>query len=224
MDHAFRTVIAIMKDMKHIKNVIVFGAGGKVGQHIVEYALADGYHVTAFVHRHHNLPDDPNLQIATGDIYNRADIERALKDGDVVVSALSSWGTQYKDVLSAAMTNIIPVAKRYDISRIISLTGADARVDGDDISVLHRLSHFAISIVGGKVLGDGERHIKLLQDSRLDWTVIRSPIMTTSTSIAYTLDDHRPAPWALISRRAVARAMVDQIVSKQNLQTALYAH
>ena len=210
--------------MGQVKNIVVFGAAGKVGQHVVEYALADDYQVTAFVHRHHDLPDNPHLRIITGDIYNRADIEKALDGADVIISALSSWGSQYQDVLSAAMTNIIPVAEHYKISRIISLTGADARADGDDISLLHRLSHFGISIVGGKVLRDGERHIKLLHDSHLDWTVVRSPIMTGSDSTNYTLDNDRPAPWAFVSRCAVARAMVDQLNSKQHLHGAPYIH
>ena len=129
--------------MAHIKNIVVFGAAGKVGRQVVENALADGYNVIAFVHRHHDLPDDPSLEIISGDIYNRADIEKALQNVDAVISALSSWGTQYQDVLSAAMTHIIPVAERYKISRIISLTGADARAGDDHISTLHRLSHFA---------------------------------------------------------------------------------
>ena len=207
-----------------MKNVVVFGAGGKVGRYVVQYALADGYHVTAFVHRHSDLPDDPNLSIVTGDIYNRADIEKALKDADAVISTLSSWGTQYKDVLATAMSNIVAVAKRYGIARVVSLTGSDARAHGDDISALHRLSHLGISIVGGKVLRDGELHIKLLRDSHLKWTVIRSPIMTSRDSTDYVLNSHRPTPWAMISRQAVARAMVDQIDSNQNLQHAPYIH
>lgn len=210
--------------MKQIKTVVVFGAAGKVGRLVVEYALADGYKVTAFVHRHHNLPNTPNLQVVKGDIYNRSDIERSLKDADVVVSALSSWGTQYKDVLSMATANIVAVSKRYGLSRIVSLTGADARTHGDDITVLHRLSHFAITIVAGKVLQDGEQHIKLLRNSKLNWTVIRSPIMTNRSTADYVLSNHRPAPWALVSRQAVARAMVDQIKSDHNSRNAPFIH
>jgi uncharacterized protein YbjT (DUF2867 family) len=210
--------------MKRIKNVVVFGAGGKVGSLVVQYALADGYHVIAFVHRHHSLPSDPNLQIVTGDIYNRADIEKAMKDADAVISCLSSWGTQYKDVLATAMSNIVAVAKRYGISRIISVTGADARAPGDDLSALHRLTYVALHIVASKIISDGDLHIKILHNSRLKWTVIRSPVMTPRNSTDYVLNSHRPTPWAMVSRRGVARAMVDQIDSTHNLQRALYIH
>lgn len=206
--------------MKYIKTIVVFGAAGKVGRLVVQYALADGYKVTAFVHRHHDLPSHESLSIVKGDVYNRADIERALKDADAVVSTLSSWGTQYKNVLSTAMSSITAVAKRNGIARVISLTGADARAHGDALTLLHRISHVAITVVGGKVLRDGEQHIKLLSNSKLQWTVIRSPIMTSKDSVEYVLSSRRPAPWALVSRSAVARAMVDQIKSDHNLRSA----
>jgi uncharacterized protein YbjT (DUF2867 family) len=44
--------------------IVVFGASGRVGQHIVEQALSKGYQVTAFVRRENSLPqNDPNLNI-----------------------------------------------------------------------------------------------------------------------------------------------------------------
>ena len=138
--------------MKSKTRVVIFGAGGKVGSLLVEYALAEGYAVTAFIHRHHNLPSHPNLKITKGDAYNKIDVQNVLQDADIVLSALSSWGTPKKDVLSAAMTNIIPTMNTCGIKRIISLTGAEARAAGDTLSVIHRFAHFGIGIVGGKVL------------------------------------------------------------------------
>lgn len=197
--------------MKSKDRVVIFGAAGKVGSLLVEYALADGYAVTAFVHRHHNLPSHPNLIIAKGDVYDKSEVQKALQDADVVLSALSSWGTPKKDVLSAAMATIVPTMKERGIDRIISLTGSEARASGDRLSVIHRLAHIGIGVVGGKVLRDGERHIKLLEQSGLDWTVVRSPIMRSGSSRRYTLSSNRPLPWGIINRQAVARAMVDQI-------------
>ena len=209
--------------MKSKTRVVIFGAGGKVGSLLVEYALAEGYAVTAFIHRHHNLPSHPNLKITKGDAYNKIDVQNVLQDADIVLSALSSWGTPKKDVLSAAMTNIIPTMNTCGIKRIISLTGAEARAAGDTLSVIHRFAHFGIGIVGGKVLHDGEKHIELLEQSSLDWTVIRSPIMRSGSSQKYTLNAKRPLPWQLINREAVARAMIHQL-SEKHSNGAVFIH
>lgn len=206
--------------MKQSLHVTIFGAAGNIGQLLVHESLARGWTVTAFVHRHHNLPKNDRLTIVQGDIYNPSDVDLALKHADVVLSALSSWGTPKKDVLTSAMSAIIPAMHRRKIARIISLTGAEARANGDELSLIHRLAHFGIVIIGKKVLQDGERHIALLESSNLDWTVIRSPIMSSQDDDHYHLVSKRPMPWAFINRRAVAAAMIDAVIDDRTIKRA----
>lgn len=208
------------------ERIVVFGANGRVGRLVVEHALTSGYRVVAFVHHHHDFPDNTNLSIVQGDIYKREDVEAALKGADVVISALGSWGTPKKDVLYTAMNAIIPAMKELGMSRIISLTGSEARATGDALGIIHRVAHVMLGFVAGKILRDGERHIQLLEQSGLDWVVIRSPIMLSSPRRSYRLDARRPRPWATISRQAVAYAILRQVsVSDASAsQEALYIH
>ncbi|MCA9335061.1 NAD(P)H-binding protein [Candidatus Saccharibacteria bacterium] len=205
------------------KTIVVFGSAGRVGSLVTTYLLEQGYNVVAFVHRHHNLPDHPNITIMQGDIYAKKDVDKALANADAVISTLSSWGTARKDVLHTAMQHIVPAMKIHGIDRIISLTGAEARATNDKLGIIHRFAHFGISIIGKKVLQDGELHIAELERSNLNWLVVRSPIMRSGASHSYKLDNHRPHPWALINRESVARAMVDQI-TKSNDNGALFIH
>jgi putative NADH-flavin reductase len=202
--------------------VTVFGASGKVGRLVVAELLARGDTVVAFVHREHSFPAHAGLTIVRGDIYNPEDVRVALQGSDIVISALGSWGTSKKDVLTVGMRHVIAGMQQHDSSRIISLTGADARAPGDHLSLVHRLTHLALGIVAGKVLRDGEQHIALLAASNLNWTVIRSPIMTSSRSKRYALGTKRPLPWAMISRRAVALALVNQVAGEAWSRQAPY--
>ncbi|MEO5950285.1 MAG: NAD(P)H-binding protein [Candidatus Saccharimonadales bacterium] len=193
------------------QQVTVFGANGKVGSLIVEELLGRDYKVVAFVHNQSALKQSDQLSIVQGDIYQAIDVEKALDGSEMVISALGSWGTPKKDILATGMSFIIPGMKKRNITKIISLTGADARAKGDKLSLLHRISHIGISIIGHKVLFDGEKHIRLLEESKLDWTVVRSPIMSSSAPVTdmYNLGDRRPAPWKTISRQLVVLSMVD---------------
>lgn len=206
------------------KNITIFGANGRVGRLIVEKALLEGHHVTAFVHHKHHFNDNKQLHVIEGDVYNPADLDKALAGADVVVSALGSWRTPDKDVLSFGMTNIIPIMKKNKISRIISLTGAEARAKSDQRGLVHDVAHMLLSIIAGKVLKDGEEHIQLLESSGLDWVVIRSPIMKESTSITYSLTNIRPFPWETVSRAAVAHAMLREAVDDNISQQAAFIH
>ena len=126
--------------------ITIFGASGRVGRLVVEGALKDGHEVVAFVHHKPKFPDNPHLKIAQGDIHQTADVAKAVKDADVVISALGSWGTKSKDIVSSGMANIIPAMQDSGVKRVISLTGADARAEGDALGLVHRLTHAAIKL------------------------------------------------------------------------------
>jgi putative NADH-flavin reductase len=190
--------------------VTVFGANGRVGQQIVRIALQKGYKVKAAVHSSSNLSKDPNLEIVIADIYKLADVEKAIAGSDVVFSALSSWGTPGKDILSSGIKNIIKAMDQQNIKRLISLTGSDARATGDDLSMVHRLSHLAISFIAKKIIIDSEEHLKLLEVSDLNWSVVRSSVMNNRSKIDdFKLTSNRPTPWSTINRGSVAKAMVN---------------
>lgn len=205
------------------QQITVFGANGGVGQGVVNLLLERGYNVVAAVHNESHLPMHENLRVVKADVYDAKSIEQALTGSDAVISALGSWGTKRKDILTIGMANSIPIMKANGIRRIVSVTGADARALGDKMGLIHRLTHLAFSIVASKVLRDGERHTALLEQSNLDWTVIRSPIMSSRDNVGFgVLSLHRPLPWQQVSRRYVVEAMVQSIEDDEWIGKAPY--
>lgn len=203
-------------------NITVFGANGKVGSLVVEKAINEGHKVVAFVHGLDSLTNHKNLKVVQGDIYSARAVDDAIKGAEVVISALGSWRTPQKNILTEGMQNIIPAMQKHSIKRIISLTGHDARWNQDELSMIHRLSHLVLAIVSPKVLHDGEKHIELLDQSMLDWTVLRSPVMNELGRLPYRLTTKRPMPWQTIHRHCVAQAMVDQCEAKTYIRSAPY--
>ena len=201
--------------------ITVFGANGKVGSLIVQIALKKGYEVVAFTHGVANFSYNSNLTLFEGDIYDTKQVAEAVKGSDVVISAVGSWGTPKKDILTAGMNNLIPAMQKQKIKRIISLTGADAKVKGETSTIIGYISRILFNLVAKKVLQDGEGHINLLKSNDLDWTVIRSPVMNDKGSAGqFTINANKPMPWATINRSSVAHCMVDLINNKQFNQQA----
>ncbi|MDQ2973192.1 MAG: NAD(P)H-binding protein [bacterium] len=200
--------------------IIIFGSNGKVGSIVVQKALDAGHYVTAFVHGAANFTEHSNLKIVKGDIYDPASVKSAFEGSEVIISALGSWGTPKKDILSTAMSNIVPAMKNFGIKRIISLTGHDARWSKDSVGIINRLTRPMLALVVPKILHDGERHIELLSKSGLDWTVLRSPVMNEKGAGLYKLTGKRPFPWQTINRHAVAQALIDQVEGTENLNEA----
>ncbi len=203
-------------------NITVFGANGRIGRLVVDRLLVKGHRVTGFVHRDGGLPTHPQLTVVVGDVHDAADVAAAIQGSDAVISALGSWGTKSKDILTAGMTNIIPAMRAAGVRRIVSLTGADAWDPTDKPSIRQRIMHSLLQIFAQKILRDGERHIELLRASDLDWTVVRSPVMKDAGDAAYTLSTKPPQPWVTIPRAAVVAALVDSLGQTQHIQASPY--
>lgn len=191
--------------------IIVFGANGRVGNNVVMKLLQENHVVTAFVHGNNPFESHPNLHVVQGDIYDKTAVTDAVRGHDIVMSTLGSWGTPKKDILYTAMCHIIPAMEEMDITRLVSLTGAAAKYPHEKTSLVQAANRFTLGIMAKKILDDGEKHIALLTDSALDWTVIRSPIMNEKGTQEYSLTSSSPAPWATIHRLAVVDALVQQV-------------
>lgn len=181
-----------------------------------------GHTVTAYVHVT-GVAKQAGVTEAAGDIRMGERVVEALEGADLVVSTLGSWGTKHQDILSTGMSHIIPAMESRQLLRIVSLTGADANAPGDTQGLIHHLAHRLFLTTAPRIMRDSERHIQLLSDSRLDWTVLRSPVMTeTGDAGRYQLSRYRPYPWQTVHRASVARALVDLLDSTDYSQAAPY--
>lgn len=204
--------------------IVIFGANGRVGKLVVREALKRNHDITAVVH---DAPEDmfgDGVRVIKADIHDRNQVSHAISGQDAVISTLGSWGTQSKDILYSGMKNIIPSMEHASISRIISLTGADARVPGDAPSLSSRIMESIFRVIAPKVFSDGEKHIRLLARSDVEWTVIRSPKMSNGKATDYALNDISANAWDTVSRQTIANAMLDVLEKNEQLKKAPIIH
>ncbi len=206
--------------------ITVYGSSGQVGQQVVALGLERGYTVVAFVHSHNPFSVRPGLRVVTGDIHVPTDVASAMKGSQAIISTLGSWHTDQQDVLSSAMQSIIPAMVTQDIRRIITLTGTAALWSGDKPKWYNKLDRLMLRLVGPKVLRDAEAHLGLLSASSLDWSSIRSPVMTKGSNTTYQLSKRLPLGLTTITRAAVATALVDQLGQAEYVRQApvIYKH
>lgn len=209
-------VFFILKAMQ----ITVFGASGKVGRLVVGLAVARGYEVVAFVHSTNLFNDKKGVRVVRGDVHDPKCVMEAVEGSQAVISCLGSWHTRGKDILSAAMQAIIPAMERRGIKRIVTLTGAAAFDINDAPPLGQKAAHTLLSTFAGQIVQDGETHIRLLRASKLDWTVIRSPVMTGGAKTTYQLRTKLPGLFTLISRQTVATSLVDQIEVTESIRQA----
>ncbi len=193
--------------------ILVLGASGRLGRHIVSGLLDRGHVVRAFIHHENVLASHGELELFQGDIHDGAAVGEAVRGVDAVVAALGSAAAPVKDVASSAIQNLIPPMAAFGIRRIVSATGSAAWRDQERVSphpyLLARREQLMRVIP--ELVADGEKHMSLLENSGLDWTIVRAPLMQGGAVSNYVLSVEPPSPQTTSTYLAVATAMIDQL-------------
>src|SRR5215469_2740327 len=115
-----------IKDDDKIKNevktlkIIIFGATGGTGHHVVDLALAAGHKVLAFDRQPRMLPlDNPDLSFIQGDVFDQKQVEEAITGQDVVINVLGVPPGVTIPVCSKGTENIIAAMQKTGVKRLI---------------------------------------------------------------------------------------------------------
>ncbi|MBY0014065.1 NAD(P)-dependent oxidoreductase [Paenibacillus typhae] len=150
-------------------NILIFGATGRVGSHIVTHALQDGHHVTVLVRAPEKLQHcNQNLTIIQGNVLNKEDITHAVQGNNVVISALSTDGTT---TLSDSMPLIIEAMYNEGIQRILTV-GTAGILQSEHSPNLLRYQSSESKRRSTRAAEEHHQVYHLLKQSALSWTIV----------------------------------------------------
>ena len=112
--------------------IIVFGATGGVGQHVVKMAVEAGHEVTAFVRTPEKLKTT-GVNIIQGDAFNAQQVADAIPGHEAVVSCVgSSTGTKKSNELETMGKNIADGMEKAGVKRLVycASAGVDREIPG----------------------------------------------------------------------------------------------
>ncbi len=200
----------------------VFGASGRTGRPLVQQALDAGHDVTALVRTPATFPlKHDRLTVVQGDAMNATDVDEIVQGADAVLSTLGQGKNSPKDLQTVATKNIVAAMEKYGISRIVSLTLAGFDAPQDKPKFINHVIRFVIKTMQGTVLADAEQHAKVLQDSNLDWVIVRGPILTEGSYTGkYRVGWIGINTGTRISRADVADFMLKQVTDNSYVHKA----
>ena len=160
--------------------LVLFGATGHTGKHILEEALKAGHEVTVLsrhpdkLQRHHE-----QLRIVTGDALKEEDVFNAVNGQDAVVSAISEGPDIQHKTQSTAIGNMIKAMDRAGVQRIICM-GAIGILQYNDKELIRDQSFYDPLYL--PISYEHSAVNKLLQSSRLKWTQVCPPTILDAPS------------------------------------------
>jgi putative NADH-flavin reductase len=188
--------------------LFVLGATGRTGTEILDIARARGHQVTAFVRSPQKLQPWAGLTIVPGDPLQPDAIAAALPGHDAVLSTIGPPAREAlrpNTLVTDCARATVQAMTTSGVGRLAILSAAVLFPEKGLFYAFFRwfLRHHARDLLGME---------RIVQASRLAWTIARPPRLTSGTSARFrALANALPPHSRSLSYRSVATFMVDAI-------------
>ncbi len=160
-----------------VSRVCIVGASGKLGQYMIEHALARGYEVVG-VCREQSVGKlarfEDRITVVPGFTNDRDVIRRAVADCDGVLTVLAPWGVQqYASGTAQAVLDFAP-----EHARLVFSCGWHISLDGKDVYTRRLLAFVKVfgwlaRVARVAQLDDQVEACRRIFESDRAWTVVR---------------------------------------------------
>ena len=215
------TAPSVKPSGRAIKRILIVGATGGTGQHLVRQALERGYEVTAFVRNPARLTiTHPHLTVARGDVMDPASVEAAVRGQDAVVSALGHRRLFVPSNMQTEGTrHVLNAMEKHDVRRFVCETALGL---GSSVGRMGILStFFVLPVILPIYFWDKSGQEQLIGTSNLEWIIVRPGVLTNGPkrgTYRHGLNVGSYILMARSSRADVADFMLNQLTDDQYLQ------
>jgi uncharacterized protein YbjT (DUF2867 family) len=147
-------------------NVLVAGAHGKVGQHVVDVLDRSDHDVTAMVRNESYVADMADFDVETVVADLTEDVSHAIRGHDAIIFAAGSSGEDVEGVDRDGAIRMVEAAEEYSVERFVMLSAMNA---DDPEASPDDLREYLIA----KQAADDR-----LKSSDLTYTIVRPTVLT----------------------------------------------
>lgn len=202
--------------------VLILGATGSIGRHLVPQALAKAHEVTVLVRDPSKLVvKSDRLHVLKGDALDPSAIDTAVRGQDAVIFSLG-WKAPWKPttMFSDASRNLISAMEKHGVRRLVCITGIGAGDSRGHGGFLY--DRIIYPLVTKPTYVDKDRQEELIRRSALDWVIVRPASFTHGPQrgnlrVATELEG---VSISKISRADVAAFVLEQLTDDRYLHKA----
>ena len=154
--------------------IVIFGAGGRTGNHLVRLAIALGHDVTAFVRKPNKLPlSHERMRVVVGDANDEFQVGRAIQSAEAVITVIAPTKTAAEENHARTLHTIMQSMERHHIHRIVALSDS-LILDKDGLAGVFStgLRRVFMTPSHARWMRISEQYSACIRSSRLDWTLV----------------------------------------------------
>lgn len=150
--------------------LIIFGATGSVGRHLVAQALEAGHQVTGFARKPSQLEHQhENFTAFTGDVLDESSVAQAICGHDAVLIALGAG--RKGSLRSIGTRNIVKAMTDQGIRRLVCMSTLGAGESRANLNFFWK--HIMFGLLLREAYADHQAQEAIIRQSKLDWTMVR---------------------------------------------------
>lgn len=203
-------------------NIVIFGASGRTGRHLIEQAIEQGHTVTAFARTPAKIQTNhTNLHIKQGNVLDPMAVEQAIAGHEFVLCALGRNSGEPTTALAEGTRNIIQAMEKHNIRRIVCVSAAGFLGERADF-LIGKILFWFFGRYLTLLFDTMKQQYQELEKSNLEWIAVRPILLNEGPRKG----NYRvatvgiPSKGYRINTGDVAEFMLRQLVSNEYVQKA----
>jgi len=198
------------------QRVLILGATGGTGRHLVDQIVDAGHHVTAFVRHPATLTrTHDQLHVVAGALPDDAAmLKQAMRGQDVVVCSLGrGMSLKSERLMQTCVPVVLAAMKEERVGRLLYLSALGV---GKTFRIAPLASKFLIGTLLRDIYADKNIAESLVISSDREWTIVHPPLLTDGplTGRYRSAEDLRLPGFPKISRADVAHFMTGELTNR----------
>jgi len=159
-------------------HIAILGGSGRIGSHLVSWALQNGHEVSALARTPGSLAPADGLTLVIGQATDSDAVADVVSGADAVLSALGPRGARTPALLETAASHVVAAMDKAGVRRLLAVSAAGAFIQGDpDRGAVVK---FILPRILATTFADVRRMESAVAASDLDWTLVRPTRLVNS--------------------------------------------
>lgn len=202
--------------------IVVLGATGLTGGHVVQRALEHGYEVVALVRDPSRMaPPQPGLTIIGGSPTSDDDVARCMQGAQAVIHCLGIGGKgdgRPSTLISDSVRVVLSAMQRHHVSRIVCMSNVGAGGSGTWFANRIVIPLFLRWLI--PIIEDKNRMEAMLRASSVEWISVRLPNIIDGPEKPLRVSADGRGIGLSITAASAARFLVEQVSSPAHIAAA----
>lgn len=206
-----RFILIFYKHMKQTFKLAILGGSGKSGKYLVNALINQNIPIKLLLRTPETFTImNTSIEVVKGDARQYESIRSVVEGCQAVISTLGQPRGE-SSIFSQATRNVIKAMKEFNLNRYIVTTGLNVDTPSDRKSEEVRMATEWMKANYPKTTLDKQVEYDVLSESRVDWTLVRLPLIRLTDERSEILTSLEDCPGNQISSADLAAFLIDQL-------------